>query len=91
MSQSVRIHAGVVLWSSFLAGAVASVVFFAAVDPALLRDAGPRVFDGLDREAGYALGFLFLWAVGAVASALAVFLVRTARAESGGNASGDGP
>ena len=36
-----------VLWPSFLAACVASVLFFAAVDPALLRDAGPRLFAGL--------------------------------------------
>jgi len=54
-------------------------LFFAAVDPALLRDAGPRLFAGLEREAGYALGFLFFWGVGALASALSVYLIRTAR------------
>ena len=69
-----------VLWPSFLAACGASLLFFAAVDPALLRDAGPRLFAGLEREAGYALGFLFFWGVGAVASALSVYLNRTARA-----------
>jgi hypothetical protein len=68
-----------VLWPSFLAACAASLLFFAAVDPALLRDAGPRLFAALDREAGYALGFLFFWAVGALASSLSVFLIRTAR------------
>ena len=68
-----------VLWPSFLAACGASLLFFAAVDPALLRDAGPRLFAGLEREAGYALGFLFFWGVGAVASALSVYLIRSAR------------
>jgi hypothetical protein len=72
-----------VLWPSFLAACGASLLFFAAVDPALLRDAGPRLFAGLEREAGYALGFLFFWGVGAVASALSVYLIRTARAVPG--------
>ena len=67
-----------VLWPSFLAACGASLLFFAAVDPALLRDAGPRLFVRLDREAGYALGFLFFWGVGAVASTLSVYLIRTA-------------
>ena len=53
---------GLVLWPSFLAACGASMLFFAAVDPALLRDAGPRLFANLDREAGYALGFFFFWA-----------------------------
>jgi hypothetical protein len=68
---------GRVLWPSFLAACGASVLFFAAVDPALLRGAGPRLFANLDREAGYALGFFFFWAIGAVASTLSVFLIRT--------------
>ncbi len=68
-----------VLWPSFLAACAASLLFFAAVDPALLRDAGPHLLAGLDREAGYALGFIFFWGVGALASALSVYLIRTER------------
>ena len=68
-----------VLWPSFLAACAASLLFFAAVDPAMLRDGGPRIFAGLDREAGYALGFLFFWGIGALASALSIYLVRTER------------
>ncbi len=78
-----------VLWPSFLAACAASLLFFAAVDPALLRDAGPHLFAGLDREAGYALGFLFFWAVGGLASALSVYLIRTAR--GGGRGPGGEP
>ena len=70
-----------VLWPSLLAACGASLLFFAAVDPVVLRDAGPRLFAGLDREAGYALGFLFFWGIGALASAISVYLIRTARAE----------
>lgn len=66
-----------VLWPAFLAACVASLLFFAAVDPALLRDAGPHWFAGLDREAGYALGFFFFWGVSAIASTLSVYLIRT--------------
>ena len=69
----------VVLWPSFLAACGASVLFFAAVDPVLLRGAGPRLFANLDREAGYGLGFLFFWAIGALASALSVYLIRSSR------------
>ncbi|HEV2285795.1 MAG TPA: hypothetical protein VGR80_07115 [Steroidobacteraceae bacterium] len=68
-----------VLWPSFLAACAASVLFFAAVDPAMLRDAGPHLFAGLDREAGYALGFLFFWGVGALASTVSIYLIRTER------------
>jgi hypothetical protein len=70
-----------VLWPSFLAASVASLLFFAAVDPQLLRNAGPRIFDNLNREAGYALGFFFFWAIAALASGLSVYMIRTARRE----------
>ena len=80
-----------IVWPSFLAACGASLLFFAAVDPALLRDAGPRVFAGLEREAGYALGFLFFWGVGAVASALSVYLIRTARTTPAAPAARDEP
>lgn len=63
-----------VLWPSFLAACVASGLFFAAVDPELLRDAGPRVFAGMDRPYGYALGFFFFWATAAIGSALSLLL-----------------
>jgi hypothetical protein len=69
---------GLVSWSSFLAAGLASMLFFAAVDPQLLRDAGPRIFDNLSREEGYALGFFFLWALAACAAALSVYMVRSA-------------
>jgi hypothetical protein len=75
-----RIDLGVVLWPSFLAACLASLLFFAAVDPLLLRDAGPAFFRRLDRESGYALGFLFFWLTSTVASGLSVFLLRTSRA-----------
>ncbi|HUL47596.1 MAG TPA: hypothetical protein VLV25_10905 [Steroidobacteraceae bacterium] len=68
-----------VVWPSFLAACVASLLFFAVVDPELLRDAGPRLLAGIDREAGYALGFFFFWGIGALASTLSVYLIRTDR------------
>lgn len=74
------VDVGLVLWPSFLAACAASLLFFAAIDPALLRDVGPRLFAELDREAGYALGFIFFWVISAVASALSVYLIRTERA-----------
>ncbi len=73
------IDLGRVLWPSFLAACFASLLFFAAVDPLLLRDAGPALFRHLDRESGYAVGFLFFWLTGSVASAMSLFLIRTSR------------
>ncbi len=68
---------GLVSWSSFLAAGVASMLFFAAVDPLMLRDAGPQRFENLSREAGYGLGFLFFWAIAASAAALCVYMIRS--------------
>jgi hypothetical protein len=69
-----RLLLGLVLWPAFLAAGVGSVFFFAVVDPELLRDAGPRLFVGMNREAGYAIGFFFFWGIAAIASALSLFL-----------------
>jgi hypothetical protein len=74
-----RMDIGVVLWPSFLAACLASLLFFAAVDPLLLRDAGPSLFRHIDRESGYALGFVFFWLVSSVASGLSLLLMRTPR------------
>jgi hypothetical protein len=73
------IDIALVVWPSFLAAGVASLLFFAAVDPQILRDAGPRIFDNLNREAGYALGFFFFWIIAALASSLSVYMIRSAR------------
>ncbi len=74
-----RMDLGLILWPSFLAACGASLLFFAAVDPLLLREAGPRLFAGIERDSGYAIGFFFFWAIAAAASALSVYLMRTAR------------
>jgi hypothetical protein len=74
MTDAPNFSVALVFWPSFLAACVASGLFFAAVDPELLRDAGPRVFAGMNREYGYALGFFFFWAMAALASALSLFL-----------------
>lgn len=81
------VDVGLVSWCSFLAAGVASMLFFAAVDPQLLRDAGPQIFDNLSREAGYALGFFFFWALAAGAAALSVYMVRSAERRAGRSAS----
>ena len=82
------LDAALVSWSSFLAAGVGSMLFFAAVDPQLLRDAGPPIFDNLSREAGYALGFFFFWGLAASAAALSVYMVRSAGQRAGRVAAG---
>ena len=66
-----------VVWISFLAAAIGTMVFFAMFDPVELSG----VFDEdleISRDAGYAVGFFFFWALCALCSALTAYLVRTA-------------
>jgi hypothetical protein len=52
---------GAVLWPSFFAAGVASMVFFAIVDPSeLAAMTWPRM--SISREAGYTIGFFMFWA-----------------------------
>jgi hypothetical protein len=51
---------GAVLWPSFFAAGVATMVFFAFVDPLALRDMTfPEL--PLTRKLGYSLGFFMFW------------------------------
>ena len=64
-----------VVWISFLAASVATMLFFALFDPVELfatvgRDVGS--------QSGYALGFFFFWFISAGCSAVTAWLVRTA-------------
>lgn len=66
----------VIGWCSFLTAAVATMFFFAFVDPLALADITEPPLR-LDRMAGYALGFFFFWLVAAASATLAVYLIRT--------------
>ena len=59
--------AGAILWPSFFAAAVATMLTFAFVDPLALRDA---TFPDLPmtRELGYSIGFFLFWACTAASS-----------------------
>jgi len=51
---------GAILWPSFFAAGIATMVFFAFVDPLQLRDwTFPEL--ELSREAGYTIGFFMFW------------------------------
>lgn len=68
---------GAILWPSFFAAGVATMVFFALVDPLALRDITfPRLV--LTREAGYAIGFFLFWAATAASSLFTWVLLRPA-------------
>ena len=66
-----------VVWISFLSAAIATMVFFAMFDPVEL---GGLIDEDLQfsRDAGYAVGFFFFWALCALCSGVTAFLVRTA-------------
>jgi hypothetical protein len=66
---------GVVAWPSFFAAGVATMVFFAFVDPLALRDITfPDL--ALTREAGYTIAFFLFWSATAGASAFTAILMR---------------
>ena len=68
---------GAILWPSFFAAGVATMVFFAFVDPLALRD---MTFPGVDisRGLGYTIGFFMFWVATASASLFTWILLRPA-------------
>jgi hypothetical protein len=66
---------GAILWPSFFAAGVATMVFFAFVDPLQLRD---MTFPALDvsRGMGYTIGFFAFWAATASSSLFTWILLR---------------
>lgn len=68
---------GAILWPSFFAAGVATMVFFAFIDPLLLRD---MTFPELEisRGFGYTLGFFMFWACTAASSLFTWILLRPA-------------
>lgn len=65
-----RQDVGAVVWSSFLAACVATMIFFAALDPVLLADDLVPPWWLKNRMTGYSVGFFFFWFVAAIAAAL---------------------
>ena len=65
-----------VAWPSFLTGSVATMLFFAFIDPLVLQEATFPSWD-LSRMTGYAFGFFFFWGIAAFSSALSLFLARS--------------
>lgn len=69
---------GAVLWPSFFSAGIATMVFFAIVDPEDLRSITWTDLD-LSREAGYTLGFFMFWACTAASSLFTTILLRRPR------------
>ena len=66
-----------VAWISFLTAALGTMVFFALFDPVELSGLFDDDLD-IGRDAGYAAGFFFFWALCALCSGVTAYLVRTA-------------
>ena len=64
---------GAVVWASFLAACAGTMFFFAFVAPDSLLGDFPES-DRIDRVGVYTLGFFGLWCLGALASALTLYL-----------------
>lgn len=58
---------GAILWPSFFAAAVATVVFFIFVDPLILRDITFPYLE-ISRMGGYTIAFFMFWAATASSS-----------------------
>jgi len=69
---------GAIVWPSFFAAGVATMVFFAFVDPLDLRDITfPRI--GITRGFGYSIAFFLFWLATAASSLFTWVLLRPAR------------
>ena len=64
-----------VLWPSFIVAAVAELIIFSLIDPVDLHVFNVPI--EAERMPVYTVGFFFLWAITATASALTVFLQRS--------------
>ena len=73
---------GAVLWASFLAACAGTMFFFAFVAPEDLLG-NYAASDHVDRLGVYTLGFFGLWCLGALASALALYVHRQISADDG--------
>jgi hypothetical protein len=62
--------AGIMLWSGFLAAALATMLCFAFIDPKALAAGDAPAWWG-SRLHVYAVGFFFFWLVGLIAAFLA--------------------
>lgn len=66
---------GAILWPSFFSACVATMVFFAFVDPLQLRDITFSGFE-MSRETGYSIAFFMFWLATSSASLFTWILLR---------------
>lgn len=71
------------LWASFLAASVTTMLIFACFDPVQLAASRPSPGWLADRRTAYAIGFFFFWAMCTIASFLTAYLIDTRTSEQG--------
>lgn len=79
---------GAILWPSFFAAGVATMVFFAKVDPMDIKEI-TWVDLPISREAGYTIGFFMFWAATSASSLFTWILLRPARVVNRRDGAGD--
>ncbi len=67
----------VVTWTSFLVACVATMIFFAFIDPDYLMEVLNHPWWLPSRMGGYALGFFFFWFMSACAASLTAYMLDT--------------
>ncbi len=67
---------GNMVWISFLMAAVATMVFFAMVDPLVLSGMTSPGWE-ISRQTGYAIGFFMFWLLTGATCVLSFFMART--------------
>ena len=75
--RSIAQRVGAIAWPSFFAAGVATMVFFAFVDPLQLRDLTWTDLE-ISRELGYTIGFFMFWLAMASSSLFTWILLRPA-------------
>ncbi|MBC7655787.1 MAG: hypothetical protein H7147_01300 [Frankiaceae bacterium] len=75
--RSIAQRGGAIAWPSFFTAGVATMVFFAFVDPLQLRDMTWPDLE-ISRELGYTIGFFMFWLAMASSSLFTWILLRPA-------------
>ena len=68
---------GLIVWPAFVVAGLATLVFFAMIDPLALAAISWPALAG-SRLTGYSLGFFMFWGVASLASSLTWLLLRPA-------------
>lgn len=74
-----------VLWPSFVVAGVATILFFAAFDPAAIMEANG--YEPVNRLSGYSIGFFLFWLTTASACVLTCYFQRPCEEPPGPHAS----